>query len=133
MVARSESRLACAPWRRGAVPAAFAFCAFLLPAALLDLGEAIGGGIKLAQVTGAVLVVTEAMLPLLLVVTFDQVGEVGSLCGPELRDPVFAFFFLPAQEGIRRFFAFARVFGRSLRIEFSLIASMKLAMPSFVG
>ena len=58
------------------------------------------------------------MLPLLLLVTFGQVGEVGFLCGPELRDPAFAFLFLPAQEGICRFFAFARVRGRLLRIEF---------------
>jgi hypothetical protein len=103
----------------GAVPYASLFrFAFLLPVALLDLGETIGGGIKLAQVTGAVLVVTEALLPLLLLVTFGQVGEVGSLCGLETRDPVFAFLFLPVQEGIRRFFAFACIGGRLLRIEF---------------
>jgi hypothetical protein len=119
LVAGSESRSACAIWRRGAVPASFAFCPQLfLTAALLDLGAEFRGGINLAQVTGTFRVVTDAMLPLLLRVAFGQVGEVGCHAGLETRDPLFARLLLPAQECILGLFAFAGVFGRLLRIEF---------------
>ena len=118
MVAGSESRSACAIWRPRAVPVAFSFGAFLLATLFLDLGETFRGGMHLLQVTGVLLFVTRAVLPLLLLVTFGQVGKVGSLCGLKLREPVFACLFLPAQEFSRRFFAGTRFLGHPLRNEF---------------